>query len=32
MAPEVAESLAKHVQDQTASVQHLSMECNPSDS
>ena len=32
MAPEVAESLAKHVQDQTESVQHLSTECNPSDS
>ncbi len=32
MAPEVAESLAKHVQDQTVSVQHLSTECNPSDS
>ena len=32
MAPEVAESLAKHVQDQTDSVQHLSTECNPSDS
>lgn len=32
MAPEVAESIAKHVQDQTVSVQHLSTECNPSDS
>ena len=32
MAPEVAESLAKHVQDQTESVQYLSTECNPSDS
>ena len=32
MAPEVADSLAKHVQDQTESVQHLSTECNPSDS
>jgi len=31
MAPEVADSLAKHVQDQTESVQHLSMECNPDD-
>jgi cytochrome c-type biogenesis protein CcmE len=32
MAPEVAESIAKHVQDQTVSVQHLSTECTPSDS
>ncbi len=32
MAPEVAESIAKHVQDQTASVQHLSTECSPGDS
>jgi cytochrome c-type biogenesis protein CcmE len=32
MAPEVAESIAKHVQDQTESVQHLSTECSPSDS
>jgi cytochrome c-type biogenesis protein CcmE len=32
MAPEVAESIAKHVPDQTVSVQHLSTECNPSDS
>ena len=32
MAPEVAESIAKHVQDQTASVQHQSTECSPSDS
>ncbi len=32
MAPEVADSIAKHVQDQTVSVQHLSTECNPSDS
>ena len=32
MAPEVADSLAKHVKDQTESVQHLSTECNPSDS
>ena len=32
MAPEVAESIAKHVQDQTVSVQHLSTECNPGDS
>ena len=32
MAPEVAESLAKHVQDQTESMQHLSTECSPSDS
>ena len=31
MAPEVADSLAKHVQDQTESVQHLSTECTPSD-
>jgi cytochrome c-type biogenesis protein CcmE len=32
MAPEVAESIAKHVQDQTESVQYLSTECSPSDS
>ena len=32
MAPEVAESIAKHVHDQTVSVQHLSTECNPGDS
>ena len=32
MAPEVADSLAKHVQDQTVSVQHLSTECSPGDS
>ena len=32
MAPEVADSIAKHVQDQTASVQHLSTECNTNDS
>ena len=32
MAPEVAESLAKHVQDQTESVQYLSTECNSNDS
>ena len=32
MAPEVAESIAKHVEDQTESVQHLSTECSPSDS
>ena len=32
MAPEVADSLAKHVQDQTESVQYLSTECNADDS
>ena len=32
MAPEVAESIAKHVQDQTESVQYLSTECNANDS
>lgn len=32
MAPEVADSIAKHVQDQTESVQYLSTECSPSDS
>jgi cytochrome c-type biogenesis protein CcmE len=32
MAPEVADSIAKHVQDQTVSVQHISTECNPGDS
>jgi cytochrome c-type biogenesis protein CcmE len=32
MAPEVADSISKHVQDQTASVQHMSTECEPGDS
>jgi len=32
MAPEVADSLAKHVQDQAASVRQLSTECTPGDS
>ena len=32
MAPEVADSIAKHVQDQTASVRHLSTECDGNDS
>ena len=32
MAPEVADSISKHVQDQTESVQYESTECNPSDS
>ena len=29
MAPEVAESLAKHVEDQTESLQGASVDCNP---
>ena len=32
MAPEVADSISKHVQDQTESVQHVSTECSPNDS
>ena len=32
MAPEVADSIAKHVKDETASVQHLSTDCTTNDS
>jgi hypothetical protein len=31
MAPEVAESIAKHVEDQTASLQGAPGDCNPTE-